>query len=94
VVETVRVEDAEPLADNVMLVGLRETPGPLGEIVTVRATVAVKPLRLVRVTVADPDELWATVSIVGLDVALKSGPPFVEERTTMLPNMCCRWIEQ
>ena len=34
------------------------------------------------------------VSIVGLDVALKSGPPFVEERTTMLPNMCCRWIEQ
>ncbi len=80
-VETVRVEDAEPLADNVMLVGLRETP-------------AVKPLRLVRVTVADPDELWATVSIVGLDVALKSGPPFVEERTTMLPNMCCRWIEQ
>ena len=76
------------------VVELRETVGPLGEIVVVSVTVPVKPLRLVRVTVAEADDPWATVSIVGLDVVLKSGPPVVLEWTTMLPYMCCRCIEQ
>ena len=56
VTEMVRVDDAEPFADNATLLELNETVGPLGEIVAVRATVPVKPLRLVNVNAADEDE--------------------------------------
>jgi len=77
--ETVSVEDAEPFEDNATLVELRETPGPLGETVAVSETVPVNPLRLVKARVADPDDPWAMVSMLGLDVALKSGPAFVLE---------------
>lgn len=94
VAETVRVEDAEPFAGNATFVELRETVGPLGEIVAVSAMAPVNPLRLVNVMVADPDEPWATVSVVGFDEALKSGPMVVLEWTTRLPIMCCRCIEQ
>jgi hypothetical protein len=55
VVETVRVEDAEPFAGKATLVELNETVGPLGETVAVRSTVPVNPLRLINVTIADPD---------------------------------------
>jgi len=52
----VRVDDAEPFAGNATLVELNETVGPLGEIVAMRATVPVKPLRLVNVNATDADE--------------------------------------
>jgi hypothetical protein len=94
VAETIRVEDVEPFAGNATLVELNETIGPLGETEAVSATIPVKPLRLVKVMVADPDDPWATVSMVGFDVALKSGPVVVLECTTRLPIMCCRCIEQ
>jgi hypothetical protein len=92
--ETVSVEDPEPFEGNATLVELNETVGPVGEMVAVSATVAENPLRLVNVMVADPDEPWPTVSVVGFDVALKSGPMLLLEWTTRLPIMCCRCIEQ
>jgi hypothetical protein len=92
--ETVRVEDAEPFAGNAKPVELKETVGPLGEIAAVRAIVPVKPLRLVNVRVAGPDDPWAKVSMVGFDVAVKSGLVAVLDWTTRLPVMCCRCIEQ
>jgi hypothetical protein len=93
-VEMVSVEDAEPFEVNATLVEPRETPGPLGETVAVSETAPVKLLRLVKLKVTDPDDPWAMVSMVGLDVALKSGPAFVLEWTSMLPTICCRCIEQ
>ena len=92
--KTVNVEDTEPLEGNVTLVELSETPGPLGETVALSRTVPVNPLRLVMVTIADPDALWARLSMVGFDVALKSGVPFVLDWTIILPTMCCKCIEQ
>jgi hypothetical protein len=94
VAETVRVEDAEPFAGNATLVELKEAVGPLGETVAVSATVPVNPLTLVNIIVADPDEAWAIVSMVGFDVAVKSGPVLGLEWTPRLPIMCCKCIEQ
>jgi hypothetical protein len=54
-------------------VGLNVTWGPGDESVEVMDTVPENPLRLVNVTMTDPDEPGATVSEEELRVILKSG---------------------
>jgi hypothetical protein len=93
-VETVSVDVTEPFGGSETLVAPSDTRGPLGETVAVSMTVFVNPLTLVRVIVADPDEPWATVTVVGFDVAVKSGVPLVLDWTTKVPIICCKCIEQ
>lgn len=55
-VDTVKVELPEPLEERVTVDELRETIGPLGDTLEVSATVPVKPLRLAKVSLEDPEE--------------------------------------
>ncbi len=69
---TVSVDEADPPGDNVTLVVLRVAPGP-PETLVVRATVPLKPLRLVMVIVEVPDEPAGNVKEFGPADTLKSG---------------------
>lgn len=67
----------DPLEDNDREVGLRATCGPGDEMVEVKDTTPENPIRLVNVTVTDPDEPGATVSEEELRAILKSGMTIV-----------------
>jgi hypothetical protein len=73
-VDTTNVEVAVPPLDRLTLVVLKVTVKPTGEEESVRFTVPVNPLRLVRVMVADvPDVPAAMLRLDGLAVIVKSG---------------------
>jgi hypothetical protein len=68
------VEVAVPPLDRLILVVLKLTVKPTGEEESVRFTVPVNPLRLVRVRVVDvPDVPAAMLRLDGLAVIVKSG---------------------
>ncbi len=58
--------------------------GPVGDTATPRATLPVKPLRLVRVIVEFPDDPCTMLKVVGLEDMLKSGP-------TTVPAVVAEW---
>jgi len=80
----VRVEEAEPPADRLTDVGLRDSRGPDGETVELNVRVPEKPFVLVSVIEVVPDELGATVKDIGLEVIEKSG--FVT--VTLIATVC------
>ncbi len=85
VVDTVRVEVADVPEGTMTLVGLREGVGPAGETVAAKLTGPLKPLMLVTVMVAVPDEPWRNVMEEGFDAIVKSGVGAAW--TTKVPTM-------
>lgn len=77
--DTPSVEDADPLEDNTTEVGLNVICGPGDDSVEVNDTVPENPLRLVNVTMTDPDDPGATASEDELKAILKSGITTVTE---------------
>ncbi len=71
--DTVSVDEAEPPADRLIEVGLRDGCGPDGETATTRLTDPEKPFMLVNVRVAVADEPCVAVREVALGVIVKSG---------------------
>ena len=86
-VEIVRVELADPSAENRMLVGFKLTTGPVGKTEAVKLTLPTNPPRLVTVIVEAPIEPCASVREEGLDANPKSW-------TTNLPNIVIGCTEQ
>ena len=70
--DTVSVDEAEPPADRLTEVGLRDGCGPDEETDAVRLTLPEKPFRLFRVRVVVPEAPWSIVSEVGLELMPKS----------------------
>jgi hypothetical protein len=81
----VRVAGAEVPEVKLTDEGLSDAIGPEGETVDVRFTLPEKPFRPVIVTVAVPDEPWATVKEDGLDVTPKSAS--AGDCTSNIPTM-------
>ena len=71
--DTVSVDEAEPPADRLIEVGLRDGCGPDGETATTRFTNPEKPFKLLNVRVAVADERCVAVREVALGVIVKSG---------------------
>ncbi len=71
--DTVSVDAAEPPADRLIEVGLRDGCGPDGETATTRLTDPEKPFMLLNVRVAVADEPCVAVREVALGVIVKSG---------------------
>ncbi len=71
--DTVSVDEAEPPADILIEVGLRDGCGPDGETATTRFTNPEKPFKLLNVRVAVADEPCVAVREVALGVIVKSG---------------------
>ena len=71
--DTVSVDEAEPPADRLIEVGLRDGCGPDGETATTRFTDPEKPFKLLNVRVAVADEPCVAVREVALGVIVKSG---------------------
>ncbi len=70
-VRTVRIDVPEAPGASVMLVGLKDTPGPEGEMLAVKATEPEKPCRLVTVIVDELEAPASTVMGEGLAVMAK-----------------------
>src|SRR5213594_2009258 len=86
-VEIVRVELADPSAENWMLVGFKLTTGPVGKTEAVKLTLPTNPPRLVTVIVEDVIEPCTSAREDGLDANPKSW-------TTNLPNIVIGCTEQ
>ena len=71
--DSVNVDEAEPPADRLSEVGLRDGCGPDGETATTRFTDPEKPFMLLNVRVAVADEPCVAVREVALRVIVKSG---------------------
>jgi len=71
-VNIVKVEVADIDGDNVTLDVLNVAPGPPKKL-RLRVTVPLKPLRLARAIVEDPEKPAGKVKEMGLDEMLKSG---------------------
>lgn len=69
----------DPLEDNTTEVGLNVNCGPGDDSVVVKDTVPENPLRLVNVTMTDPDDPGGIASEGELRVILKSGMTTVTE---------------
>ena len=70
---TVRVEFPVPPANRVIVAGLNETVGTLGETKVANLTVPVNPARLVRLTVEAAEPPGVTARPLGLAEVEKSG---------------------
>jgi len=80
----VRVEEAEPPDFRVTDDGLRDARGPEGKTAALKEIVPEKLLTLVSVMEIVPDEPWATVREVGLELIVKFGDEGDTTETLML----------